>query len=298
MSLLSLLSYVTRHPLNKGGRVRALGRVLRWQLASRLGTGAIAISFVNDTRLLATSGMTGATGNWYCGLHEHDDMGFALHFLRATDSFFDIGANVGSYTVLAAGGVGARVVAVEPIPSTFRALHANVRLNDLDDRVTLLNVGVGAEAGKTFFTSDLDSMNHALASGDPVGSAVAVAVVTLDAIANPVVPMFMKLDVEGYETQVLAGGKKTMRSEVLRCVLMEMNGSGRRFGVADEAIHAQMRDFGFVPARYDVLARSVTALPVDSWNRGGGNTLYVRDMGECQERVRGAARFKLVNREI
>ena len=80
--------------------------------------------------------MTGATGNWYCGLHEHDDMGFALHFLRATDCLFDIGANVGSYTVLAAGGAGARVVAVEPIPSTFRALRANVRLNDLDDRVT------------------------------------------------------------------------------------------------------------------------------------------------------------------
>ena len=59
-----------------------------------------------------------------------------------------------------------------------------------------------------------------------------------------------------------------------------------------------MRDFGFWPARYDVLARSVTALPIDSWNPGAGNTLYVRDIGECQERVRNAPRFRLVNREI
>jgi FkbM family methyltransferase len=298
LSLRSLLSYVTRHPLNKGGRARALGRVLRWQLASRLGMGAIAISFVNDTRLLATSGMTGATGNWYCGLHEHDDMGFALHFIRATDLFFDIGANIGSYTVLVAGGTGARVVAVEPIPSTFRALRANVRLNELDDRVTLLNVGLGAEEGKARFTRDLDSMNRALAPGETVDSAIDVALATLDGIADPVVPTFMKLDVEGYETQVLAGGDKTMRSETLRCVLIEMNGSGRRFGVADQAMHAQMRDFGFAPTRYDVLSRSIAALPADSWNRGGGNTLYVRDIGECRERVRGAARFKLVNREI
>ena len=298
MSLFSLLSYVTRHPLNKGGRARALGRVLRWQLASRLGMGAIAIPFVNGTRLLATSGMTGATGNWYCGLHEHDDMGFALHFLRATDRFFDIGANVGSYTVLAAGGAGARTVAVEPIHSTFRALRANVRLNDLDDRVTLLNVGVGAEEGKVWFTSDLDSMNHALASGDPVGSAVEVAVVTLDGIATTGGPTFIKIDVEGFETSVLAGGATTMRSEALRCVLIELNGSGRRFGVADEAIHAQMRAFGFFPARYDVLARSITALPVDSWNRGGGNTLYIRDIEECRERVRTAPKFRLVNCEI
>jgi hypothetical protein len=85
---------------------------------------------------------------------------------------------------------------------------------------------------------------------------------------------------------------------MLRCVLMETNGSGRRYGVADEAIHAQMRDFGFAPARYDVLARSITALPVDSWNRGGGNTLYVRDLEECRQRVGKAAKFRLVNREI
>ena len=79
---------------------------------------------------------------------------------------------------------------------------------------------------------------------------------------------------------------------------METNGSGRRYGVADEAIHAQMRDFGFASACYDALARSITALPVDSWNRGGGNTLYVRDLEECRERVRSAARFRLVNRAI
>ena len=203
MSSFSLFSYVTRHPLNKGGRLRALGRVLRWQLASRLGTGAVAFPFVNDTRLLATSGMTGATGNWYCGLHEHDDMGFALHFLRAADCFFDVGANVGSYTVLAAGGAGARVVAVEPIPSTFQVLRANVRLNDLDDRVTLLNVGLGAEVGKALFTSELDSMNRALSPGEVIDSAVEIAVVTLDDIAIPVMPTFVKIDVEGFETSVL-----------------------------------------------------------------------------------------------
>lgn len=298
MSLLSLLSYVTRHPLNRGGRARALGRVARWQLASRLGGGAIALPFVNDTRLLVTSGMTGATGNWYCGLHEHDDMGFALHYLRATDCFFDVGANVGSYTVLAAGAVGARVIAAEPVPFTFRALRANIRLNDLDDRVTLQNVGVGAEEGTAWFTSDQDSMNHALGPEETSDSAVELPVVTLDGIADPGGPTFIKIDVEGFETSVLAGGAATLRSEALRCVLIEMNGSGRRFGAADAAIHAQMRDFGFCPARYDVMARSVTALPIDNWNRDGGNTLYVRDLDECRERVRNAARFRLVNREI
>ena len=298
MSLRSLFVYVTRHPLNQGGRARALGRVLRWQVTSRLAKDAIALPFVNDTHLLVTSGMTGATGNWYCGLHEHDDMGFALHYLRSADCFFDVGANIGSYTILAAGAVGARVLAAEPIASTFRALRANVRLNDLDDRVTLRNVAVGAEEGTAWFTSHLDAMNHALSPAETNDSAVEVAVTTLDSLAGKAVPTFVKIDVEGFESLVLAGGETTMRNGALRCALMEINGSGQRFGVADEAIHAQMRDFGFWPARYDVLARSVTGLPIDSWNRSAGNTLYVRDMGECKERVRSAPRFRLVNREI
>ena len=84
---------------------------------------ADGLPFVNDTRLLATSGMNGATGNWYCGLHETTRWASrSTSFARRIVSF-DIGANVGSYTVLAAGGAGARVTAVEPIPSTFQALR-------------------------------------------------------------------------------------------------------------------------------------------------------------------------------
>jgi FkbM family methyltransferase len=205
---------------------------------------------------------------------------------------------VGSYTVLAAGAAGARVVAAEPIPSTFQALSANVRLNKLDDRVTLLNVGIGNAAVKSWFTSDLDPENHALAPGDALDSAVEVDVVTLDSLATQIQPTFIKIDVEGFESAVLAGGAAAMRSQELRCVLVELNGGGRRYGVADEIVHTQMRDFGFLPARYDVLARSIAPLPAETWNRGGSNTLYVRDIAECRERVRSAARFRLVNREI
>ena len=100
-----LLRYVWNHPLNvRGGRLAAIGRVFRWQLASRLLPGPIALPYVGDTWLFATRGMTGATGNWYCGLHEVAEMAFVLHLLRPDDHFVDVGANVGSYTILAGGG--------------------------------------------------------------------------------------------------------------------------------------------------------------------------------------------------
>ena len=46
--------------------------------------------------------MTGATGNIYCGLHEFIELTFLLHLLRPNDLSLNIGANVGSYIILAA----------------------------------------------------------------------------------------------------------------------------------------------------------------------------------------------------
>ena len=99
----NLFKFVWGHPLNHNGRWESLLRVFRWQLGSRLLPGLIALPFVEDTYIFARRGMTGATGNWYCGLHELQDMAFVLHLLRADDHFVDIGANIGSYTVLAGG---------------------------------------------------------------------------------------------------------------------------------------------------------------------------------------------------
>ena len=51
-------------------------------------------------------------------------------------------ANIGSYTVLASAVRHARAICFEPVPATFARLEQNLRLNQLDDRVTAHNVGV------------------------------------------------------------------------------------------------------------------------------------------------------------
>jgi hypothetical protein len=79
--------------------------------------------------------MTGATGNIYSGLHEFEDMGFLLHFLRPDDLFVDIGANIGSYTILASAAIGAATIAFEPVPDTHEWLRLNVAINNVDNKV-------------------------------------------------------------------------------------------------------------------------------------------------------------------
>ena len=130
--------------------------------------------------------------------------------------YFDIGAHVG-HRVRAALKTGARVVAVEPQPLFFNLLD---RLYGRSDRVTLVSAAMGAEPGRitlrisrthpTVSTVDPDWVTTV--QSDPGFAEVQwdrrvdVAVTTLDGlIAQYGVPDFCKIDVEGYEAEVLRG---------------------------------------------------------------------------------------------
>ena len=285
----NLLKYVWLHPLNAAGKLEALLRVLRWQIAARLMPGPIALPYVQGTWLLSTSGMTGATGNWYCGLHEVHEMAFVLHMLRPGEHFVDVGANVGSYTVLAGGGVKARVTAVEPIPPTFAHLKRNVALNDMTDRVRCCQVGLSDKVGSLRFSSNLDTVNHVLAQGEDLPS-VDVPVTRLDDLLGQDVPVLMKIDVEGHELAVLRGGAATLGDPRLLAVIVETNGSGLRYGVSDEKLINVMRQHGFAPFDYDPFGRQLVSVMNASCN-----TVFVRNKEAVEARVAAAPKYRLVN---
>ena len=292
MSLYHLLSYVWNHPLNATGKWAAVLRVIRWQLASRLLAGPIAFPFVEGTRLFAARGMTGATGNWYCGLHEVREMAFALHLLRPGDHFLDVGANVGSYTVLAGGAAGARVTAVEPIPETFAQLELNVALNGLAERVRRCRAGLSERPAVLRFSAGLGCVNHVLADGEDLPG-IDVPVLPLDELAGGDVPLLVKIDVEGHERAVLLGGGQTLADPRLLAVVMETNGSGLRYGIGDEALTEIMRGHGFAAFGYDPFARRlIDASPAD------GNTIFIRDRAAVEGRLTSARRYRLINGEI
>jgi hypothetical protein len=119
MSLLNTLKFITHHPLNRERKLKSIVRFAKWQVGSRLVPGAVVHDWINGSKFLVKNGETGLTGNIYTGLHEFPDMGFLLHVLRGEDLFVDVGANVGSYTILACSVVGARGFAFEPVPSTY-----------------------------------------------------------------------------------------------------------------------------------------------------------------------------------
>jgi FkbM family methyltransferase len=289
VSFVDTLRFILNHPLNRGGKMRALGRLLHWQLATRISGRPVRFAFVEDTFFVAGRGMTGASGNFYCGMHEPEDMAFVLHYLRPGDVFYDVGANVGSYSMLAAVA-GARVHAFEPSPGTASILRRNIDANRLDGRVVVHECALGSESGEAIMSRETDTTNHILAEGEAAGCTDRVAVQTLDSIFDDQFSSIVKIDVEGFESEVLKGSTLALASPSLRGVLMENNGRDKRYGAGRTAVEL-MKSRGFCSCRYDPHSRTLEAAPPQR----GGNVLFLRNPDEAQARVRAGKKFKLVN---
>jgi FkbM family methyltransferase len=160
MGLISTIRFITHHPLNRNNKKLAFLHFLFWQINTRINKYPIIYPFTEKSKLIIGKGMTGATGNYYCGLHEFEDMSFLLHFLRSEDMFIDIGANVGSYTILASAHIGAKSISFEPHPATFQRLMDNIRINNILDKVVPYNEGLGNSETQLFFTDKLDTANY------------------------------------------------------------------------------------------------------------------------------------------
>lgn len=294
--MIRILLGIVRHPLNRRRPLASLWRFATWQVGTRLVPGSVAVPFVGGTRLLVRRGMNGATGNVYCGLHEFEDMAFVLHALRPADLFVDVGANIGSYTVLAAGVARADCVSIEPVPATFASLLDNLRLNDLSAQVDSKNIALGGAAGTLRFTADLDTINHAVGATEDARSVILVPVMPMDAMLAGRVPAIIKIDVEGFESSVIDGAGNTFSSPELYAVLMELNGSGLRYGVSDDTLHERMLGFGFTAARYEPLQRQLVR--VCAPNDAPGNILYVKRWNELQERLTRAPELKVLDTRL
>lgn len=278
--MLRTIKFILQHPLTKHKPIPALFNFFKWQLVSRVNKTPVVYNFTPNSKLFVWNGLTGATGNIYCGLHEFEDMAFLLHFLRQSDLFVDIGANIGSYTMLASAEIGAETIAIEPVPETFKNLTRNISLNNISARVRALNIGLGSSKGTLKFSKSFDTGNHVVA--DESADFVSVDVDSLDSVLAGKCPALLKIDVEGFETEVLKGAGQVLQCKDLKAIIIELNGAGKRYGFNDDNVHLNLTGNGFKTYKYLPFERKI----VESERSAEHNTLYIRDIAFVAQRLK------------
>jgi FkbM family methyltransferase len=173
--------------------------------------------------------------------------------LRDGDVLYDIGANVGAYSLVAARvpGRNVRVCAFEPGAMTFESLSANIALNGLSDRVTALPVALSRETALLQFTFTSVEAGSARHGGILPGQAGVrrehVMGFRLDDVRTQFrlpEPTHIKIDVDGSEHLVLEGARDTLKGTRLRSVMVE-TAPGSDVG---RAVHALLTSAGFTLA--------------------------------------------------
>jgi FkbM family methyltransferase len=148
----------------------------------------------------------------------------------------DVGANVGMYTIFGALQRDLRVIALEPESQNFALLNSNIQTNQLAGKVVAYPLAASDRSGPaTLHLSEFNAGSSCHSAGEPVGFDLKPRTtpftqgcfcVTLDELISSgtiPVPDYLKVDVDGFEHKVLAGGMTLLANMKLRSILIELN---------------------------------------------------------------------------
>jgi FkbM family methyltransferase len=246
-----VLRQVFANPGNKGERLRRTAEALVFPVWTRLTGGYWTTSYAGG-QIVVRRGQ-GASHTVYARLPDYREMSFWLGALNPGDLFVDVGANIGIYTLLIASH-GCDVIAVEPARDARRLLEVNLGLNGL--KATIVPAALGRVPGQGALTAELGSMNYlvpnAAEAGAPDEPVTEVAVTTLDDVLDDRTAAGVKIDVEGFELDVLLGASRTLGQQRVGVLQLEWNSMAReRFGRGRHEIAQTLLDADYVLARPD-----------------------------------------------
>ncbi|WP_199551732.1 FkbM family methyltransferase [Streptomyces sp. N35] len=164
---------------------------------------------------------------------------------RSARCFLDIGAFSGIYTLLACqANPRLRALAFEPNPATLPMLRRNLELNGLGDRVTVVEKALSDAPGRARLTIPYDTTAASLNVEPAAVDSVEVEVSTADAIAGDLPVDLVKIDVEGFEPQILRGmaGLLTTRRPAIIAECLD--------APALERLRATAAEFGYRTVRH------------------------------------------------
>ena len=239
--------------------LRAAGREIFGKLLPQKAYPVVRGHLRGARFILGTLEGAGGGASVYFDLVEPEQTAVFAENIMAGDVFFDVGANVGYYTVFGSRLVGesGQVVSFEPLVRNLSHLYRHITINKLQN-VSVIPSACSDEISLAAFSSGQNTaMGHLANENESQKNAfrkdlTLVSTVTLDAVAIKlgIVPNAIKIDVEGAELSVLRGGKDkvlpakpkiflSLHSETLRTDSLEYL---KKFGYKFEPLGADEKN--------------------------------------------------------
>ena len=265
---------IPEHPIARKNRTKSTARYLKNQLG--FNKEAKVYDWFAGLKYYYQKGDASFSGNYYFGLAEWQESLFLIKYLQPSDLFLDIGANHGHYVLIASGYSGCHTIAIEPVSKTYEQLKRNIEVNNLNEKVTLMNIGLSNRVSQLYFSTDKGTMNKIVDEYYP--NKISVPVQTLDNLNLQ--PAVIKIDVEGFEYAVFKGGNETLLSDNLNVIICEINFTLQE-GVSGKDIVDYLSTKGFSPYYYN----GTKMIALKEFNVETYNTIFVKDINLVNSRI-------------
>ncbi len=200
------------------------------------------------------------------GVDEARMLGLLMDVLGPGDAVYDVGANIGIHSVFLAKrvGPGGRVISFEPDPAIADILEAHARLNGLDN-ITVVRLALGSREGlgDLFVDMRIGRGTTSLLKTEGKSLSGTARVVRGDRIVAEMglpVPRAMKIDVEGYEIEVIEGLRDTLRDPGCAFLCCEIHPALLPDGRTENDVMRMIEEAGFTPMDVYPRGREIHAM--------------------------------------
>jgi FkbM family methyltransferase len=226
-----------------------------FRLLTRLWAGGVVVrqKRIDGCQLMVFANEDVGRQIYFFQRYEEKESIYIRENLRETDICFDIGANVGYYTLLFSKmAKGGAVYCFEPVPLNYQMLTTNLMLNNVGN-VVPSPWAVGAAKKDVNFIVTQDGAYSSLeqTGRKPVSEQIRVPMTSLNEYCQKEHISridVLKVDVEGAEGGVIEGASVLLRDCPPRLIMLELYDPMLRvFGSSIDGVLARMRSFGYVP---------------------------------------------------
>ena len=178
------------------------------------------------------------------GVYELGTVSILQKLLNKGDVFVDVGANIGFLSLVASAKVGhsGRVYAFEPVPSTFEILKTNKQINNFE-QLCLNQFALGNKNENLKIFNEKNNRGGASIINHTQSQGITISVKKLDDLNIKEKINVIKIDVEGFEFEVLKGAEKTIKKDKPNLIIehcVEINNSAN-----ENEIYNWIKDLGY-----------------------------------------------------
>jgi FkbM family methyltransferase len=177
-----------------------------------------------------------------------------IRTFKENEIFFDIGANIGQFTIFAGIVSKCKIFAFEPESNNFQGLNKNILINNLNQKIEAYPIGISDKTKFTklyldqFFTgSSFNSVDYEVdfsLNKKKFKLSQGIFCTSLNDLLekwNFQIPNYLKIDVDGIESKIIEKSEKIISNKNLKSILIELNTKRKE----DNLVVSNLKNFGF-----------------------------------------------------